>query len=369
MLIAANILGPLITVFEEVIKFFHGGIGGSWGWSIILLTVAIRVVLLPLTIKQFHSMQKLQRLTPEIKRLQAKYKQDKQRQQQEMMKLYQEHGVNPFSSCLPFVVQIPVLYALYFMLRSSLRADICPHIQPHHIVNGHSVINTSALQPCGAGHGANFLFIPDLTNHATGAVLVVLIVLYVVTQMGSSFLMSSPTMDKRQRQMMLLLPLVFVFIIIGLPSGVIVYWITTNALMLAQQYGVKRILGPVAPLPAVGGDGAGAAKDGAGAKTPAWKRNDAAVREEKAVPSTGGNGAGGGLAGLFRGRAKTEQEQPVGAGVRPRSSGSGQGKASGQTHGSGQSRGAGQGGPSGQGRSAPPPRPPRKKKKRSGRRR
>ncbi len=268
MLIAANILGPLITVFEEVIKFFHSTIGGSWGWSIILLTVAIRVVLLPLTVKQFHSMQKLQRLTPEIKRLQAKYKQDKQRQQQEMMKLYQEHGVNPFSSCLPFVVQIPVLYALYFMLRSSLRADICPQRQPGaHLVNGHWVVPAHAtLHACGANHGANFLFIPDLTNHATGVVLVVLIVLYVVTQMGSSFLMSSPTMDKRQRQMMLLLPLVFVFIIIGLPSGVIVYWITTNALMLAQQYGVKKVLGPVAPLPTVGGDGGGAAKDGADGK-------------------------------------------------------------------------------------------------------
>src|SRR5947208_14402534 len=116
MLLDANILQPLITVFEEVIKFFHGVVG-SWGWSIILLTVAIRVVLLPLTIKHFHSMQKMQRLTPKIKRVQAKYKQDKQRQQQELMKLYREHGVNPFSSCLPFVVQIPVLYALYFMLR------------------------------------------------------------------------------------------------------------------------------------------------------------------------------------------------------------------------------------------------------------
>ncbi len=371
MLIAANILGPLITVFEEVIKFFHSGIGGSWGWSIILLTVAIRVVLLPLTIKQFHSMQKLQRLTPEIKRLQAKYKQDKQRQQQEMMKLYQEHGVNPFSSCLPFVVQIPVLYALYFMLRSSLRADICPQIQPGaHLVNGHWVVPAHAtLKACGAHNGANFLFIPDLTNHATGVVLVVLIVLYVVTQMGSSFLMSSPTMDKRQRQMMLLLPLVFVFIIIGLPAGVIVYWITTNALMLAQQYGVKRILGPVAPLPTVGGDGGGSDKDGAAAKAPARKRGDGAVREEKAVASTGGNGAGGGLAGLFRGRAKTEQEEPVGAAVRPRSGGGGQANASGQARGSGKTRGSGQGGASGQGRSAPPPRSPRKKKKRSGRRR
>ncbi len=337
MFIDANILQPLITAFEAVIKFFHGFVG-SWGWSIILLTVAIRLVLLPLTVKQFHSMQKLQRLTPEIKRVQAKYKQDKQRQQQELMKLYQEHGVNPFSSCLPFVVQIPVLYALFFLLRSDLRADICPSINQH-LANGHLVHNMT-LKPCGAYHGAGFLFIPDLTNHATGVVLIVLIVLYVVTQLGSSLLMSSPTMDKRQRQMMLILPLVFVFIILGLPAGVIVYWITTNALLVVQQYGVKRILGPVTPVPATGSDAADAGGDGkAAAKTPVKKPEPPPKRSQRpGKAAADGNGAGGGLGGLLRGRQKANGErEAVGAGsARP---------------------------------SGPPPRPPRKKKKRSGRRR
>jgi YidC/Oxa1 family membrane protein insertase len=342
MFIDANILQPLITAFEEVIKFFHNSLGVSWGWSIILLTVAIRLVLVPLTVKQFHSMQKLQRLTPEIKRVQAKYKQDKQRQQQELMKLYQEHGVNPFSSCLPFVVQIPVLYALFFMLRSSLRADICPSRQPGaHLVNGHWVVPQHAtLHACGAGHGAGFLFIPDLTNHATGIVLVVLIVLYIGTQLGSSLLMASPTMDKRQRQMMLILPLVFVFIIIGLPAGVIVYWITTNALLVIQQYGVKRLLGPVAPVPA----GADAATSGGDGKpppkaTPAKPQTTAKRAQQPAKADTDGNGAGGALSSLLRGRPKTEEKrEAVGTSARARPSG-------------------------------PPPRPPRKKKKRSGRRR
>jgi YidC/Oxa1 family membrane protein insertase len=338
MFIDANILQPLITVFEEVIKFFHNSLGTSWGWSIILLTIAIRVVLLPLTVKQFHSMQKLQRLTPEIKRVQAKYKQDKQRQQQELMKLYQEHGVNPFSSCLPFVVQIPVLYALFFMLRSSLRADICPQRQPGaHLLSGHWVVPHGAqLVPCGANHGAGFLFIPDLTNHATGGVLIALIVLYVVTQLGSSLLMSSPTMDKRQRQMMMVLPLVFVFIIIGLPAGVIVYWITTNALLVVQQYGVKRMLGPMAPLPAADGSAAGTDSEPA---RPATKKPPARREQAPTRSTADGNGAGGGLAGLLRGRQKDqEKRETVAAGTRARAAG-------------------------------PPPRPPRKKKKRSGRRR
>src|SRR5207248_3521902 len=133
----------------------------------------------------------------------------------------------------------------------------------------------------GPTNGADFRFIPDLTDRAAGIVLVVLMVLYVVTQLGSSLLMSSPTMDKRQRQMMLVLPLVFVFIIIGLPAGVIVYWITTNALMIGQQYGVKRMVGPMAPLPSV--DGATApSKDGAETRPAASKARTAARREEKA---------------------------------------------------------------------------------------
>ena len=353
MFLDANILQPLITVFQDVITFFHNQLGVSWGWSIVLLTAAIRFVLLPLTIKQFHSMQKLQRLTPEIKRLQAKYKQDKQRQQQELMKLYQEHGVNPFSSCLPFVVQIPVLYSLYFMLRSSLRADICPQRQPGaKLVNGHWVVPAHAtLHACGANHGAAFLFIPDLTNHATGLVLVVLIVLYVGTQLGSTLLMASPTMDKRQRQMMLFLPLIFVFIILRLPAGVIVYWITTNALMTAQQYGVRRMLGPMAPLPAAGDDDKKSPAGGSGAVGPKKGRDQKPV-----AAGADGNGAGGGLSGLLRGRKDQEQPEKVAAGSRGRSAGAS--SSSSASRASGANRPAG-----------PPPRPPRKKKKRSGRRR
>src|SRR6516162_2130649 len=123
MLVAANIFQPLITVFEEVLKFFHNHIGIAWGLAIVLLTVLIRAILLPLAIKQFHSMQKL----------------------------YQEHGVNPFGSCLPLVAQLPVFIALYYMLRTNLRGDICPQEQPGaHMVNGHWVgFSTAHTHACG----------------------------------------------------------------------------------------------------------------------------------------------------------------------------------------------------------------------------
>jgi YidC/Oxa1 family membrane protein insertase len=330
MLVTATIFQPLVDVFEAVLKFFHNSIGVPWGWSIVVLTIVVRAILLPLTVKQFHSMQKMQRLTPEMKRLQAKYKQDKQRQQQELMKLYQEHGVNPFGSCLPLVAQLPVFIGLYYMLRTSLRGDICPQIQPGYSHALHKVVSTAHTVPCGTGSpphgGAGFLFIPDLTNKATGAVLVVLLLLYVGTQLASSLMMSTPQMDKNQRRLMLLLPLVFVFIVIGFPSGVLVYWITTNMWTMGQQYFIRRRLGPMTPITATA-DGDAAAGKGVPAK---------------AEPSAAPNGAstGGVLGGLLRGLTKNEeQREKVTTAQRT--------------------------GP----RTTAPPPPPRKKKKRSGRRR
>src|SRR5919198_5180810 len=122
----ANVLQPLIDAAEAVMVFIHEHVvGGSWGLSIIGLTVVVRVILLPLTLKQFKSMQALQRLQPEIKALQQKYKEDKQRLNQEMMKFYQENKVNPLGSCLPLAAQMPIFLALFYLLRRDLRIDIC----------------------------------------------------------------------------------------------------------------------------------------------------------------------------------------------------------------------------------------------------
>src|SRR5690349_19835805 len=178
-LVYANIFQPLIDVFEAVLKFFHNSVGISWGWSIVAMTIVIRAAMLPLTFKQFHSMQRLQAHMPELKAIQAKYKDDKQRQQQEIMKFYQENKVNPFGSCLPLAAQLPVFISLFYMLRQSLRHDICPTLNPH--------AHAAHTVPCGS-HGASFLFIHDLTNHGTGLTLVVLIVLYVGTQLASSLM-------------------------------------------------------------------------------------------------------------------------------------------------------------------------------------
>jgi YidC/Oxa1 family membrane protein insertase len=245
----ANIFQPLIDVFDHVLVFFHDSVGLSWGFSIIALTVCVRAILIPLTLKQFRSMQGLQRLAPEIKELQAKYKDDKQRLNQEMMKFYQENKVNPFGSCLPLVAQLPVFLSLFYMLRKDLKVDICPQITQYALEHGKSVTSVACDQvnPGSAG----FLFINDLTATATGATLAVLLVLYVGSQLLSSVLMSV-TADRNQRFIMIALPFVFVPFIKGFPAGLIVYWITTNLWTVGQQYIIRRTAGlPVrgAPLP------------------------------------------------------------------------------------------------------------------------
>jgi YidC/Oxa1 family membrane protein insertase len=338
MFVTANIFQPLISVFEAVLKFFHNNVGVGWGVSIVLLTILVRMLLFPLALRQFHSMRRMQQHMPELKAIQTKYKEDKQRQQQEMMKFYRENKINPFASCLPLVAQIPVFISLFYMLRSDLRKNICPAVQDkfqqayaaaHHIT-AHAA--SGQTTPCGHAPGAGFLFIHDLTNKATGVTLVVLILLYVGTQLGSSLVMMSmsPQQDKMQRNLMLFLPLVFVFIIIGFPAGVLVYWITTNGWTILQQFLIGR---RVPPLPAVatagGGGGTGGGRGGGGGGGPRGGNGG--------PPAPDGEGGLGGLLGRLKPPAEPKQE-PAGEGSRS-------------------------------GRGGPPPPPPRKKKKRSGRRR
>src|SRR3954470_12377210 len=245
-MILANVLQPLIDFFESILKFFHDSVGLSWGWSIIALTVVVRAALVPLTVKQFKSMQALATLQPEIKKLQEKYKDDKQRLNQEMMRFYQENKVNPFASCLPLVAQLPVFISLFYMLRRDLRHDICPELNP--------VANSAHTVPCGPSHEASFLGIPDITDKATGSTLIILLVLYVSSQLLSSLLMPA-TVDKTQRRIFLALPFLFVPFIQSFPAGLLVYWITTNTWTAVQQYLVRRSLGPIKPPDTGGGGG------------------------------------------------------------------------------------------------------------------
>ena len=300
MLPLANIFQPLIDALERVMLFFHDTIGFGWGFSIIFLTIVVRAALIPLTFKQIRSMQAMQRVAPQIKALQERYKDDKQRLQQETMKFYQENKINPFASCLPLALQMPVFISLFYMLRKDLRHDICPAINPPQVTNP---------KPCGASSASEFFFIPDITNKATGGVLIALVVLYVGSQLISSLFMTTTT-DRNQRMLFIALPFFFVPFIINFPAGLLVYWITTNLWTVGQGYVVRRL----SPHPQAAAAGAAAAG------------------------GTGALASGARAAAPDRRRRPQDQEADGATAARPAS------------------------------RSAPPP-PPRKKKKRSGRRR
>ena len=174
----------------------------------------------------------MQALQPQIKEIQAKYKNDKQRMQQEMMHFYKENKVNPFASCIPLVAQLPVFITLFYVLRA--RAAV-----------GHRLQGRAS-----AAAEARFPLHPDLTAKATGE----------RTDRAAGPLRRHParspgyfmsvTADKSQRTMMFVLPLIFVPFIISFPAGLIVYWITTNVWTIGQQYTIQKIIPmPVAATP------------------------------------------------------------------------------------------------------------------------
>jgi YidC/Oxa1 family membrane protein insertase len=225
----ANVLQPLIDACEAVLRFWHDLIGdfeGSWGWSIILLTFTVRILILPLTFKGVKSMQRLQAYQPEIKRIQERYKDDKQRMNQEIMAFYQREKVNPLSSCMPLLLQLPFFIALFYLLRSDeFEADI----------------------EGNAGFGP----IDNLADTVTHdpVLLGALIVLYIATQLAATAV-TAISADPMQRRIMLALPFVFVIFIINFEAGLIVYWITTNVWTIGQQLLVKKLYPkpePVAP--------------------------------------------------------------------------------------------------------------------------
>jgi len=222
--IAANILQPLIDVADSVLTFFHDDAGLSWGMSIIALTFTTRALLIPLTYKSLKGMRALQALQPQLKEIQEKYKNDRQRMQQEMMRFYQENKVNPFASCIPLLAQLPIFITLFYLLRDQLPDDI-------------------GCKAGECGDKAAFLFVPDLTAKATGGVLLTLLVLYVGTQLISGLVMAV-TADKNQRMLMMVLPFIFIPFIITFPAGLVVYWITTNVWTIGQQYAIQKVIPP-----------------------------------------------------------------------------------------------------------------------------
>jgi YidC/Oxa1 family membrane protein insertase len=222
----ASILTPWEHAMRHVLNWLHASIGLPWAWSIVALTVIVRMILVPLTIKQIHSMQKLQQHAPEMKAIQQRYKNDRQKQNEELMKFYRENNVNPAASCLPMVAQFPVFIVLYYTLRNFTK-----HVPPHS--------DLSWLH-----------FLPSIADKTTahwGGYL--LLVIYVASQMASTLYMSA-TADKTQRAIFMLMPLVFVFVIAHFPAGLVLYWMTTNLWTVGQGLVTRRLI-PRTPAPSL----------------------------------------------------------------------------------------------------------------------
>ncbi len=350
----------IVDVLEPILVFFHDKVGVGWGTSIVLLTICVRAVLTPLMVKQFKSMKAMAAFAPRIKAVQEKYKGDKERQQQEVMKLYQANGINPFASCLPLVAQLPFFIGLFYLLQGPLRSEIC----------GQTKV------PCGQVEGMmngaeKFLFIPDLTAKASGWVLVTLVVMYISSQLVSSLLTPS-TGDRNQKLIIYGLPFVFTPFIISFPAGLIVYWITTNLWTVGQGYILRRRLGPIMPkadedgdAPAVHDDfdpDAVPKKRGLMARLAEAADKQAAAKGEPAAAAAKSSGGNAKASAATKSNARTKSGGGTKTSAATKSSAGT--KSSGGTN--GKAGGSAAAKPS---RTGPPPPPPRKKKKRSGRRR
>jgi len=219
----ANVLQPLIDIAEAALLFFHDELGFGWGMAIVGLTFATRILILPLSIKQIRSMRHLQAHAPEMKALQERYKDDKERLQREMMKFYRENQINPLASCWPLLLQMPVFLSLFYLLRGTDFSD-----------------DVAGDPPVG------WLFIDNLTEAATGSELIILIVLFIGTQIGATLVMTS-RVNRQQQMLMMLLPLIIVPFIASFPAGLALYWITTNVWTLGQQWLVYSVWPPPEP--------------------------------------------------------------------------------------------------------------------------
>jgi YidC/Oxa1 family membrane protein insertase len=221
-MILASPLTPLEHLLRNVLDWLHTTGHLPWAWSIVALTVIVRMILVPLTVKQIHSMQSLQRHAPEMKAIQQKYKGDKAKQNEELMKFYKENNINPAASCLPMVAQFPVFIALYYVLRNFAKEADKP---------GAALGDLSWLH-----------FVPSIadktTAHWSGYIL---LVVYVGSQMASTLYMSA-TVDKMQRTLFMLMPLVFVFVVARFPTGLVLYWMTTNLWTVGQGLITRRLV-------------------------------------------------------------------------------------------------------------------------------
>lgn len=249
-------------MFAAVLAWFYALIA-SYGLAIILLTLAVRVLLLPLSIKSTRSMREMQVIQPEVKRLQKKYKNDRQKMNTEVMALYKEHGVNPFGGCLPLLLQMPVFIGLFYVVRepikylsenTALLADLKTHALSVHQFLGIR-LDCTPVDAWG-GDAGQFEGITQACSESGGLIGALPYLLLIAFMGGTTYYqqrqmtaMRSSQTDPQQQQMqnfMKVMPFILVFFGFSFPAGVILYWVTTNCWTIVQQRIMLRAAPPIA---------------------------------------------------------------------------------------------------------------------------
>lgn len=236
---------------REMIAFLQlvHGWTGSWGYAILALTLLVRVLVFPLSMKQFASMRDMQRIQPKMKELQAKYKDKPQEMNQELMKLYQDHKVNPFGGCLPLLVQMPFLIALYSALIGDEFKRLVQHAGFGPIAD---LTRVGFVTPWHSPMPYPHSFIESMSMGLLHLDAVILVLVFgLTTYLTQRMSMTDPN-DPMQKQMLTMMPIMitFMFVLIPLPAGVLLYTVVSNFFTMGQYVVLKRLY-PSDPAPAV----------------------------------------------------------------------------------------------------------------------
>jgi YidC/Oxa1 family membrane protein insertase len=213
----ANLFGPIVSVLGAVLLYFHQTLGAPWWLSIVMLTVIVRSLLFPLTVKQVKSMRAMQDLKPHMDRVRAQFKDNRQRQQEEMAKLYQEQGVNPLGGCLPILVQMPIFIGIFYVIRQF---------------GGYSLGGRTVEAQYPSFHEGGILWFQNLSNADPTYLLPII---SAVTMLAATEI-TAKNIDPQQRWLMRLLPIGFTIFLLNFPAGLFVYWITSNLVTLGQNF-------------------------------------------------------------------------------------------------------------------------------------
>lgn len=270
-----DLLNPIYELIARIIMVIHAGLapifgkgsGWSWGLSIVFLTIIMRLLLFPLFVKQIRTQRAMQLLQPKLKELQVKYKGDRETLNVEMMKLYKSHGANPLAGCLPLLLQMPVFFALFYVL-NHIRPDSSGNYEGVAGLSPSLVESASQAKIVGAPIAASFKSSENLLNQLSASpgtvkvVAAIMVVLMGASTFWTQYQLMSRTaasggtsINTQQKILLYVLPFSFLFAGFNFPIGVLLYWLTTNLWSMAQQHFVIAKMGAYGPAAAGAGGG------------------------------------------------------------------------------------------------------------------